>query len=137
MRPEVDRPDVNRPDVDRPDVDRPDIDRPDIDRSDIDRPDVDRSDVDRPDVDRSDVEIGRFANIMSAQGDHAFKRFMAVEHAPDSTAVTPRGAPPQTLYTTLLSGAAVCEAPQVGGLLQTAIADSGTSCSEVSTVSPP
>ena len=43
---------------------------------------------------------------MSAQGDHAFKWFTAVEPAADSTAVSPCGAPPQTLYTTLLSGAA-------------------------------
>ena len=76
----------------------------------------------RPDVDRR-----RFANLLSAQGDHAFVRFTPVENAgvrsAGSTAATQRVAPPRTLYTTLLSGAAACEAPQVGGFLQTATAD--------------
>jgi len=75
-------------------------------RPDVCRPDVGRPDVDPPGVDPPDVEPGRFANIMSAQGDHAFKWFTAVEPAADSTAVSPCGAPPQTLYTTLLSDAA-------------------------------
>jgi len=75
-----------------------------------------RPGADPPDVGPPDVEPGRFANIMSAQGDHAFKRFTALQPSADSTAESPCGAPPQTLYTTLLSVAATCEAPQVGGL---------------------
>jgi len=93
--------------------------RPDIGRPDVGRPDVGRPDVDRPGVDLPDIEPGRFANIMSAQGDHAFQRVKAVERETDSTAVSR----PQTHYTTLLSGAATFEAPQVGGVLQTAVAD--------------
>ena len=60
-----------------------------------------RPDDEPPGVGPPDVEPGRFANIMSAQGDHAFKRFTTLDPAADSTAESPCGAPPQTLYTTL------------------------------------
>ena len=91
----------------------------DVGRPDVDRPDVDRPGVDRPGVDLPDVEPWRFANSMSAQGDHAFHRVKAVKRDTESTAVSPR----QTLYTTLLSGAATSEDPQVGGVLQRTVAD--------------
>jgi len=82
-----------------------------------------RPGADPPDVGPPDVEPGRFANIMSAQGDHALERFTALQPSADSTAESPCGAPPQTLCTTLLSVAATCEAPQVGKLLQTVVAN--------------
>jgi len=66
-----------------------------------------------------DVERTRFAILMSSRTDNAFLRFTPVEPA----GVTHRVAPPQTLYDALLSGAAACEAPQVGGSLQTVTAD--------------
>jgi len=82
-----------------------------------------KPDADPPGVGPPDVEPGRFANIMSAQGGHALQRFTALQPSADSTAESPFGAPPQTLYTTPLSVAATCEAPQVGVLLQAAVAN--------------
>ena len=83
-----------------------------------------KSDADQPGVGPPDVEPGRFANFMSAQGDHAFKRFTPLEPAADSTVESACGADRrQTLYTTLLSSAAAFESPQVSGVLQTAVAD--------------
>jgi len=55
---------------------------------------------------------------MSDHGDHAFDRVKAAKRDAASTAVSSR----QTLYPTLLSGAAASEAPQVGGVLQSAAA---------------
>jgi len=72
----------------------------------------------RQHVSGSAVESGPFANSMSDQGDHAFDRVKAAKRDTASTAVSSR----QTLYPTLLSGAVTFEAPQVGGVLQSAAA---------------
>jgi len=67
---------------------------------------------------RQHVSGSAEASGMSDHGDHAFDRVKAAKRDTESTAVSSR----QTLYPTLLSGAATSEAPQVGGVLQSAAA---------------
>jgi len=88
--------------------------RPEAQRPDVPGSPVVGSGTDAPGIDVPDVPPGRFAHIMSAQGEHVLERFIRSR--------PPRGERPRNLHTSLRDYAQACQAPQVDGSLSTTVA---------------